>query len=66
MLNRSSHIPISTAMPATSVPRGVRVARRAISVSGITKHPATIVQNGIANGPVTLAQKVRISAGSAP
>jgi hypothetical protein len=66
MLYRSSHMPTITAIPATNVPRVVRVAFRDIRASGMKKQPATIVQNGTANGPEILAQKARISAGSPP
>ena len=53
-------------MPAIRVPRGVRNARRAIMETGMMKQQVTMSQNGNAKGPVTLAQKVRISAGSLP
>src|SRR6266540_1688823 len=67
MRNRSSHIPISTAIDATTVPHTVvRVRRFARKVNGITKQHTTIVQNKKANLPSVFDRNTTMCVGSAP
>src|SRR5512140_2257266 len=64
---RSSHIPISTKMDATTVPHTVRRVRPFASrANGITKQEITIVQKSGENFPSVFERKITMCIGSPP